>query len=371
MQRRGRFVVATVGGVLALASACSVGDVDLTGRACPCADGYVCDLATNRCVTGLVNDAGPVPPDAADAADGADAAPIPSLVTVSGLTATWVAPATIRWDWTLAGAAADFRAYELVTGPTADAVTKRVGVDVLTSSERPELAGFDLRGGKTTGPVAMWTLTDVRAPGAKQLLQVTATDVKGRSSRTAIVAATSAAKTTSQLVIFDGTTARTVVPAGEYLFRTPPGGEPYYFFQADCAGAKTCAKRAELVSLGLDLAPPATPFTAAAFDRAVLELQVEGNVAVTSFEVSVGIEPGDGTCNLGNPTCRFRFAGWTQRSSGRTKLQIPLKELRNDTGPLTFAILQSKGFLVDAFVVSSASWKNAATLNLYDARIRW
>lgn len=371
MLARTRLVVATVSGVIALASACSVGDLDLTGRACPCAEGYVCDLSTNRCVTRLASDAAVVAADAADAADGADAAPVPSLVTASGLTATWVAPATIRWDWVLGGAAADFRTYEIVTGPTVDAIDKRVGVDVLTSNERPELAGFDLRGGSTTGPVAMWTLTDVRTPGLEQLLQVTVTDVKGRSSRTAIVGATSAAKTTSQLVIFDGTAPRAVFPAGEYLFRTPAGGEPFYFFQADCAGAKTCSRRAELVSLALDLSPPGTPFTAAAFDRAVLELQLEGNVAATSFETSVALEPGDGACNQGNPLCRFRFTGWTQRSTGRTKLQVPLKQLRNDAGTLTFAILQGKSFLLDAFVIATASWKNAGTLQLYDARIRW
>ncbi len=370
MQRARVRVAATVTlGValaLALVAACSIGDLDLNGRACPCAEGYVCDLSTNRCVTGL--------PDAAAAVilpDAADAAAIPSLVTVSGLGATWVAPAMIRWDWTLTGAAADFRAYEVVTGPTADAIDKRVGVDVITSIVRPELGGFDLRGRLTSGAVAMWTLTEVRTPALKQFMQVKVTDVKGRSSLTAIASATSAAKTTAQLVIFDGTASKTSVPAAEYLFRTPGGGEPNYFFQADCAGAKTCAKRADLVSLALDLSPPAAPFTAAAFERAVLEVQLEGNVAVTSFETIMALEPGDGSCNQGISLCRFRFTGWTERTSGRTKLQVPLKELRNDAGPLTFAILQSKGFLLDTFTLSSPSWKNNATVLLYDARIRW
>ena len=50
---------------------------------------------------------------------------------------------------------------------------------------------------------------------------------------------------------------------------------------------------------------------------------------------------------------------------------MPLKELRNDAGPLTFAILQTKGFLLDTFSLSSPTWKNNATVLLYDARIRW
>jgi hypothetical protein len=37
---------------LALLSACTVDGVDLAGKECPCADGWVCDEAANRCVTG-------------------------------------------------------------------------------------------------------------------------------------------------------------------------------------------------------------------------------------------------------------------------------------------------------------------------------
>ncbi|CAN5831712.1 hypothetical protein BH11MYX4_BH11MYX4_67690 [soil metagenome] len=368
-RRAPSFVLALTAGV-ALVTACSVGALDLTARACPCVDGYVCDLATNRCVVGLADDAA-VLIDASDAADAADAATPPPLLVVSGLTATWVTPAAIRWDWKLTGAAADFRAYEVVTGASADGIDKRVGVDVLTSNERPELAGFDLRGGLANGTVDMWTLTDVRSAGTEQLMQVKITDGRGRASRSAIVAATSAAKTTSQLVLFDGTSPKTVVPAGDVVFRTPAGGESHYFFQTDCAGAKTCARRADLVALGLDLAPPGSPFTAAEFDRAILELQVEGNVAATSFDTSVALEPGDGTCNQGNGLCRFRFTGWTQTAAARRKIQVPLRELRNDAGKLTYAILQSKGFLVEAFALSGPAWKNGSTVLLYDARIRW
>jgi hypothetical protein len=349
--------------VAVVIGACSVGDLDLAGRACPCADGYVCDVTVNRCVVELPVDA--APPDAADAA------PVQPLLVVKDLAATWVAPTTIRWDWTLTGAAADFRAYELVTGASAADLQNRVGVDVLTSNERPELAGFDLRGGLASGAVAMWTLTDVRTAGAKQVVQVNVTDVKGRASRSAAVAATSAARTTSQLVVFDGTTQRTVSPPDDVVFRSPPGGEPHYVFTTDCGGAKTCAKRAELVSLALDLAPAGAPFTSAAFDRAVLELQIEGNVAATSFATSVALEPGDGTCTGGNGVCRYRFTGFTQSAAARRKIQIPLRELLSDAGPLTFGILQAKGFLVDTLSLSAPDWKNGSTLLLYDARIRW
>ncbi|MFO0566804.1 MAG: hypothetical protein U0263_14135 [Polyangiaceae bacterium] len=35
-----------------LAASCSVGEIDLEGKECPCASGYTCDLTTNRCIVG-------------------------------------------------------------------------------------------------------------------------------------------------------------------------------------------------------------------------------------------------------------------------------------------------------------------------------
>jgi hypothetical protein len=365
---RPRIVVVLVLVLGAVLAACSVDDLDLGSKECPCISSYVCDVPTNRCVLSLASDAAVIP-DVADVGSDDAAAP-PPLVVVSALTATWTTPGSIRWDWKLAGSAADFRTYEIVTGPSVDAIDKRVGVDVLTSNERPELGAFDARGGRTQGPVDMWTLTDVRNPAIKQFVQVKVTDVKGRASRTAIVSATSAARAAKQLVIFDGTTQKTAAPAGVFVFRSPAGGESHYFFATDCAGPKTCAKGAELVSLGLDLAPAGAPFTAAEFDVSILEIQLEGNAATTSFDTTVAIEPGSGACAQGDGLCRYRFTGWTQRATGRTKIQVPLRELRNDAGKLTFPILQGKNFLVDAFVLSG-TWKNGSAVQLYDARIRW
>jgi hypothetical protein len=170
-------------------------------------------------------------------------------------------------------------------------------------------------------------------------------------------------------VIFDGAAEKTSFPAADFIFKSPAGGESHYFFATDCGAAKTCAKRAELVSLALDLSPAGTPFTAADFDTAFLELQIEGNVATGVFDTTAAIEAG-ANCGQGLGICRFRFPGWTQRLSGRTRIQVPLSELRNDAGPLTYPILQGKNFIVDAFALSG-TWKDKASVQLYDARIRW
>jgi len=65
------------------ASACSIGPLDLTGKQCPCAEGWTCDVGTNTCVGGPADapvvydariDAPPGTPDAPfDATSPADA----------------------------------------------------------------------------------------------------------------------------------------------------------------------------------------------------------------------------------------------------------------------------------------------------------
>jgi hypothetical protein len=39
-------------------SGCSLDDVGLEGKACPCVAGYVCDVSANRCVTSLADVSG-------------------------------------------------------------------------------------------------------------------------------------------------------------------------------------------------------------------------------------------------------------------------------------------------------------------------
>jgi hypothetical protein len=61
--------LAGVGGAL---TACSVGELDLSSRACPCVEGYTCDAVRNVCVAGPVGQSGG-PPGDATVADGSNA----------------------------------------------------------------------------------------------------------------------------------------------------------------------------------------------------------------------------------------------------------------------------------------------------------
>ncbi len=51
-------------------AACSVPDVDLTGKSCPCPSGYVCDTAKNTCARSLTGDARAIDSSIDSAIDG-------------------------------------------------------------------------------------------------------------------------------------------------------------------------------------------------------------------------------------------------------------------------------------------------------------
>ena len=352
-----------------VATGCSIAALDLEGKKCPCADGYECDVPRDTCVAAgtLVTDAS-TPPDVRVVDTGApDTAVVTPLVVVSDLKALWATPSSIRWEWKVTGEQKSFRAYEIVVGKSASDVEKRAaGVDVLRGAEHPELDLFDARGGKATGPVTVWTTTDGTSPNPK-FVQVHATDVNGTTSSSSILSFANPPGPDRTKILFDGV-EKTARPA-DFVFKAPVGGEPLYELIVACA-TSPCAKRGEIYDLTTDLANP-TPFTAADFKTAFVTFDIEGNVASTTYGSTVAIEFGSGACVGGAGVCKFRYGGFTQRRSGvRTTVQAPLSELRNDDGPLTYAILQQKNFLVHAFELSG-TWPDKGALRLYNARIRW
>lgn len=353
----------------ALASSCSIAALDLSGKKCPCASGYVCDVPRDTCVLEGTLFTDSATPDVQVLDAGKEAEVVAPLVVVSDLTAEWATPNSIRWKWTVTGDKKSFRAYEVVVGKSAADVTNRAaGVDILRGNEHPELDLFDARGGKTSGPFSMWTTTDGFGPGITKFVQVHATDVNGTVSSTKVVSRATADQPTRTKILFDGA-ERSARPVADWVFKTPVGGEAHYALDVDCGTASTCAKRGELFALGIDMNAP-SPYVSGDFPGSYLTFDIEGSVAVTSFSSTVAIEFGDGTCAGGAGVCTFRYSGWTQKKSGRTTIQAPLGELRNDNGPLTFPILQQKGFGVQSLELSG-TWADKAALRLYNARIRW
>lgn len=353
---------------LVAVASCGVETLDLAGKQCPCTSAYVCDVATNTCVTALAGVEGGVP-DGGGVADALpDARPAPLLGVTLVATPDWKTPNMVRWELGVSGKASDFKAYTLETAMAPSDFAAQA-VSTFGPVERPELGVFDARGQKSEAPVSVWTLVPAKA-NSMQYARATVIDANGQPSVSAIVAFDVPAGAAARAKIFDGVTAAiNPRPPGEFDFKGPMNG---HVFVTDCGALPSpCPKKVELGGLGVAL-DAAGPFSDADFARAFLEVTVEGSVAVTSFDTAVALEPGDGSC--AGAECRYRYSGWTQSAApnaGEATLQIPLAKLVNGQGTLlTRAILQAKGFAIAVLVVSG-TWKQNTTFKLRSAFIRW
>jgi hypothetical protein len=353
---------------LALVFSCSVGELDLTGKECPCTSGYLCDVSSNTCVLGLpIAEAGGVldraiPDDALVAPERNPAA----LLNVTNLTPEWATPNVVRWNFTVDGNATDFKSYVVEVGATLAAFETNK-VELYGALDRPELGAFDARGKKPIGPATVFTLTRATA-NTKPYARVTVVDRADQSNVTAITPVVVPPGASMRAKIFDGITAATTPrPAGEFDFKNGA-----HVFTVDCGATPSpCAKKVELGNLDIVLTAQGA-FSQADFDRAFLDIDLQGNVGGSSFDSIVAIEPGNGGCS--GTDCRWGFLGWTQSTApdpGTTTLQVPLRKLGNSVrGPLTRAILEEKGFKVSVLAFSG-TWKAGATLRLLAAHIRW
>jgi hypothetical protein len=172
-----------------LAVACTVGDVDYTGKTC-----------TDTC------------PNGGTCVDGT-CATIDSLVYVTGFHVAWVTPNSIRWAWTLQGQGPNLASYQLaVTSPAMGAA----GAKTWTSADNEELGGYQIKQSSgfdiVTGTIT-WGLDPVTEYDA--VLQVT--DINGKTFHTQSVRAVTDTPRASHMVIFSN-----ALDAGNYTF--PPLG---------------------------------------------------------------------------------------------------------------------------------------------------
>ncbi len=344
--------------LLTLMASCSVGALDLNGKACPCAEGYVC--RENVCVVASAEDvdAGGDAVDDAIAADDADTASGPQIV-VSALSSPWQTPRVIRWNWSVDGEASSFLRYEIAWATTLAKLESGVETTVIGSAQLGELGAFSARDGKTRGPVDLWTTTvHTMTGGTEYFARITAKDTAGAISTAYASARTEAAfKTTG--VLFDGSRELTATPAS-FLFKDVAGDAPYYVFMNECGDQPTCAASLALTGIGLGLA-------AVDFERGFLDVRLAGSFSAPRFDSAVGLRLSG--CTGSDDVCMWRFAGWSQPMAG--VIQVPLRELENAAGTkLSSQTLRDFGSTVAAIKLSG-TWKNGDLVRLNDAYVRW
>lgn len=168
-----------------LAVACSIDPPDLASKRCPCASGYVCDAARDRCVPGQAG---------ADAAAG--------LFEMADFRAAWTTPNQIRWTWSPKGVADDFLRYELVVGRSVADVEAKRNTTVFTSEDNPELGRYLLPRTGGEEPVRA-TSTDEHLPDTEYFAQLFIYDTQLGVTASAIAAARTGLPSVDTLVLYD------------------------------------------------------------------------------------------------------------------------------------------------------------------------
>jgi hypothetical protein len=377
--RLGRLAIAVVAlGPLGHGLGCAVDALELDGKRCPCAVGFVCDTRTDRCVAEgtAIADAmpprpdedEPAPPPPPDASVAIDAS---GKIDVFELRSTWQTANGVRWDWKVVGNAEDFDRYELVIGPTAEEVRARgPNTKVFDRTMNVELGMF---GGRVAAPAerpfTTWTVTDGLAVETTVFAQVLAFDKEGKVSSSEIPSAITPRPRAVLPVYEDAIPDNGMLTAGTTTSTQMPFvGTQCLTHPISCGGPATCLGTTGILSI---LGKSTSTMDVTDFDRAFLELAVRGAPAPGVFADLV-LALGADVC--GTP-CRMRFAGITTAAEpGEWRLvQVPLRMMKRDDGTganLNYAELGARNHRVNGFLVYG-TWPSGIEIGLDQARIRW
>jgi hypothetical protein len=330
--------------VVPLAGACSVGDLELAGKACPCAEGWQCDAASNVCVPMAVSGQGGGGSGSGGApsgggglgGDGGSGTPGPGAIQVTDLHVVWTTPNWIRWEWASEGTPDELLRYELVTGTSAEDVESRTGSAIVwTAEQNPELGRFFLpaTGGEDQ---VIATMTDEHLPSTEYYGALTAVDTANRRSTSNVAAGRTSDPPGHELVIFsDEATPGYSIPDTFVLSdRDPYAGTHHYDYQLESCAEPTepmCFEILRRQGLGTDL----TGITQGAFSTtAYVELALASGGPTPSYWSQLRIQVGtDGDADS------YLLGAWTIRADGDYRLyQFPLRAIGWD-GPMPYEAL--------------------------------
>jgi hypothetical protein len=364
----------------AVLSGCVIADVDLSGKACPCADGWECDELTDTCRRPSDDGAGSTAPgtDGASTSDGAapqsTGEPPVGAFEVLAFSADWSTPNAIHWTWQVEGDEADFHAWEVHIATSAEALDSGTDVAIVDGDQNPELDRFFLRNTLMDEPV-VGTITADLEPEVEYFARLHVLDTAGGRSTSPNVAvkATGAAPIGGVPIFRDDSPSPGYALPDCYVRSdvAPHTGTHHYELQHACTsdGAPTCTPDAaepsvecwenlRLQDMSVDLGPG---FAASEFNDAYLEVWV----AVDASGAPSGA-PGHGWWSA----IRLRAAGevWpyapvTIRADATyRRLQVPLGRLGLDHATLA-GIVQG----VDV----GSEWAHGSVIRVDEAWIRW
>lgn len=334
--------------MFAVVTACSVPDLDATGKRCPCGDGAVCDPCTNSCVP-----EGALP-------DSCDDDPL-AAVQVSELLAEWSTPNQIRWSWTL-GADDDpdkLVGYRLVVARSeADLLDETGSALVFSEIENPELRGYFLRHTDGLDPVTS-TLTDGLEPDVVYFARLQALDTAGRVASTNVAQHRTQEEERGEHIVFDVAPVPEVEPPDLTYAASCTDGSGCYRWT--CVGEEVCYDNLRLRDGSIVLNELVTEgrFNTTAFVEFVLEL--EGSPSDWS-DLRVWLDGEEGPHVMKGITYRS-----TAAIAGPRTYQIPLRVLIHGGEALSYEMLDQP--LYETGVGLSVD--PDATATIHRVRVAW
>jgi hypothetical protein len=378
---RGRAVVALAAALLVVRGvACTVEDLALDGKRCPCAVGYRCDVPTSTCVSDGF-DGGPGIDDGGTGRD----APVGAFV-VQRFVATWQTSRSIRWDWEVSGEPGEFAEYQLIVGGSEDAVRRQDSTTSLFDRRiNPELGNYGGRDPVPSGALARaWTVTDRHNPSKTVFARLVVRDKAGRENASNVISAhTLGEDAASALVLFsdqivDGsaTTPAELKRVTNDCFNGSAGC--LQIAKVDCPNdAATCAFEMGLQNFSkLNVV---SGMTSDSFRNAFVELGVRGGSnASPKPQSDLILEIGPPACVINGKKCRFRwYSGWSFRPGTKEfrLVQVPLASLllETETGPgpaLKFEDLSANALKIDGLTIDG-EWRAGSNIGLDQAHVRW
>lgn len=331
---------------VALAIACSIAEVDLAHRACPCVD------STWACVDNTC-----VPAASIDASDVPDSGP-PGAFVVKGLTAEWATPETIRWRWTTQGNPSLFGEYTLVIGTSLDDVTNQRGAArSITKATNLELGVAVLPHSGFGDPVLSTSTTDL-LPATTYYAQLRATDSSARVSISDVAFTTTPKDATKEMDLFGPSAPAWTLPCS---FRQTcddggVGGGCYLEYKSRCSADASCGAVDSTCYANLTAGGLAKQLDVVNAGTAFLELLV--NVS--------GWSPGFNLLQIQVNATWFSFPYLTLGNDQWRLVQVPLNVLHpaNDGGAFRY------DGIVNQLQLGS-TWTESSTVRIAQARIRY
>jgi hypothetical protein len=297
-----------------LVAGCVVSEIDYTGKACPCPDGWTC--SANVCARSIV-------PDGAA-----------GKITVANLRGEWSTPNGVRWAWDVTGSKDDFGSYELtlVSQPPGAAGTK-----VWTASDNPELGRLYLPNQNGGEDLVDATITDGLDPDTTYLATLAGIDSAGNRSTSNQAELATGIVLANQVALF--TDARppgypvpgslTVAPgcgvSQSACILFDPTADTACVPQA-CTAGMCCFENLRWQQLGADT----SKISPGSFDQnAYFEFEIASTGKEISYwsEIRLWVNPGNDPA-----TQLYYYHPWTYRPDPTfRRVQVPLRVFASNT----------------------------------------